>query len=196
MIENCYYHAKHLPLLDKIYVDEAYNADYYHYDIDESLANSRKLKIPESLHSITSFTKSQFCQDLATHFNVSITDEVSFGPFKSIKASYIKILPYHGVDWHTDASRDCAINILLSDVDNRCVTLFRNKDTNKNVRVQENWSLDYELYRPVLLNTRIEHMVANYSSKDRYILTIGLPKHIKFDMAKNFLENYVPSEQL
>jgi hypothetical protein len=182
---------KHFPLLDKMYVEEAFAGDYTHM-VNQYTEESKR--VPESSHAITSFSETKFVRDLAEHFNTKISDEFATGYAEVIKAAYMRVSPNHGIDWHRDISRNCAINILLNDVDGKYVTLFRNKDKNNRV-LQENWALDYELYRPVLINTQVEHMVANWSTKDRYLLTIGLPKNVSFQEAKEFLEKYVPQQQ-
>ena len=187
MIEHCY-HINHFPLLDIAYVDEAFGADYS-YNVNQYTDETKRL--PESLHAISSYSKTMFIQDMAKYFDAPISDDFTPGYSDVIKTSYWKILPGQGSDWPTDISRNCAINILLNGVDGKCVTLFRNK--NKNHRVlQENWALEYKLYMPVLINTQVEHMVANWSLKERYLLTIGLPKRVNYQDAKEFLKHYVP----
>jgi hypothetical protein len=187
-----YYHLNHFPLIDEKYAFEAF-ASVYSDNPEQSQYTDETSRKPESLLSDTSFSQSQFCKDLANYFNTTISNSTVVGYSDAIKANYLKVMPYHGIDWHHDISRNCAINVLLNDVV-KCITLFRRKNKNNRV-LQENWELEYELLRPVLLNTTVEHMIANYSDKPRYLLTIGFPKHVNFDDAKKFLENYVPSNK-
>lgn len=191
MIDECFYNPTRCQPISSIYLDEALRSNYHSYDNQSPYLDDEQRR-PESLHAPTSFINSTLCKDLAQHFCTDVSESTGIGYADSISASFLKILPYHGIDWHYDISRNCAINILLNDVKN-CVTLFRYKNKDRRV-LQENWALEYELFRPVLLNTTVEHMVANWSSESRYIITVGFPKHISFSQVRNFLQSYVPSE--
>jgi hypothetical protein len=81
-------------------------------------------------------------------------------------------------NWHRDAFRSTAFNLLLTD-DPEYLTLFAHthspdKETDiKNFTYSPTTRLIYRTNTFYLINAQIPHIAINYSSVDRYVLTIA-----------------------
>ena len=81
-------------------------------------------------------------------------------------------------NWHRDAFRKVAFNLLLTE-DDDYLTLFAHKyPTDKGVEIQNfiynpTTRLIYDSNKFYLLNSQIPHIAINYSKVDRYVLTIA-----------------------
>jgi hypothetical protein len=78
-----------------------------------------------------------------------------------------KINPMTWYDWHTDSTRQCAINLLLTGYNSHC--FFGNRENRDLVQLTE---LTYEPNTYYLLNTQTKHAVLNFT-ETRYLLSIG-----------------------
>jgi hypothetical protein len=78
-----------------------------------------------------------------------------------------KINPMTWYDWHTDSTRQCAINLLLTGFNSYC--FFGDRESRDIVNLTE---LVYEPNTYYLLNTQSKHAVLNFS-ETRYVLSIG-----------------------
>lgn len=78
-----------------------------------------------------------------------------------------KMNPMTWYDWHTDETRTCAINMLLSGYDSKC--FFGDRKNRDIVSLTE---LTYQVDTYYLLNTQVKHAVLNLSNT-RYLLSIG-----------------------
>jgi hypothetical protein len=79
----------------------------------------------------------------------------------------LKTLPMTWYDWHTDSTRQCAINLLLTGYNSHC--FFGNRESRDLVHLTE---LTYEPNTYYLLNTQTKHAVLNFT-ETRYLLSIG-----------------------
>jgi hypothetical protein len=70
-------------------------------------------------------------------------------------------------DWHTDETRQCAINMLIEGTDSQ--TFFGNRISRDIVELTE---LTYEPLQYYLINTQQKHAVLNLNNT-RYMLSIG-----------------------
>jgi hypothetical protein len=85
-----------------------------------------------------------------------------------------KMEPMTWYDWHTDATRQCSINMLIDGDKSKC--FFGDRKSRDIVNITE---LVYEPYTCYLLNTQIKHAVLNLDNT-RYMLSIG------FDEPNNY----------
>ena len=94
-----------------------------------------------------------------------------------------KIEPQTIYSWHVDTWRDWTMNLLLSEDDQNYMTVFSTKPmktpTGISVLNIPYVQLQYEPQKFYLLNTTHPHMVINYSSKPRYVLTVAFFHTIK-----------------
>lgn len=84
-------------------------------------------------------------------------------------AIVFKMAPHTFYRFHTDAHRQCAINLLLTGFDSNC---YYGDQTDNEEVIENVTELQYELDRYYLLNTRRKHAVRN-GSEVRYLLSIG-----------------------
>lgn len=205
-LPETHYHLGHLPAIDQFFIDEAEDCtyawpsvDYEHNAPITSLDRFGKTKnhgtpIPtpdctrngqpvtgarntlpgRTISHPSSFIKTKFAQDLK-----SVLGE--------IKTRYLYNSPWSLYDWHQDlAGHQSCINFLLTDTPGaRTIHKFPT-DCKLNYKVKV---LEYDLYRPVLLNTRIDHCVINMTDQDRYVLSVLL-LDTTYDHAKEYLCNY------
>ena len=87
-----------------------------------------------------------------------------------------KINPMTWYDWHTDSTRWCAINLLLTGFNSHC--FFGDRESRDIVNLTE---LNYEPNTYYLLNTQFKHAVLNFSST-RYVLSIGFNSPISYQI--------------
>ena len=78
-----------------------------------------------------------------------------------------KINPMTWYDWHTDSTRQCAINLLLTGFNSHC--FFGDRENRDIVNLTELTYLPNTYY---LLNTQVKHAVLNFK-ETRYVLSIG-----------------------
>lgn len=78
-----------------------------------------------------------------------------------------KINPLTWYDWHTDSTRQCAINLLLTGFNSHC--FFGDRVSRDIVNLTE---LTYQPNTYYLLNTQVKHAVLNLT-QTRYVLSIG-----------------------
>jgi hypothetical protein len=97
-----------------------------------------------------------------------------------------KINPMTWYDWHTDSSRQCAINLLLTGFNSHC--FFGDRESRDIVHLTE---LTYRPNTYYLLNTQTKHAVLNFT-ETRYVLSIG------FNSPTSYLEilNYCVNNNL
>lgn len=95
-----------------------------------------------------------------------------------------KMLPNKFYDWHRDAERKTAINILLN-TDSHSYLLFtpmRNSD------ICDFIELKYKPDTFYVINTKMEHMVVNFE-QTRYILSISFDSQVDYvDVVKIIME--------
>lgn len=78
-----------------------------------------------------------------------------------------KMNPMTWYDWHTDSTRQCAINMLLTGFNSHC--FFGDRENRDIVNLTE---LKYDSDCYYLLNTQEKHAVLNFN-ETRYLLSIG-----------------------
>jgi hypothetical protein len=79
-----------------------------------------------------------------------------------------KMNPMTWYDWHTDSTRQCAINLLLTGYNSHC--FFGDRESRDLVHLTE---LTYSPNTYYLLNTQTKHAVLNLT-ETRYLLSIGV----------------------
>lgn len=81
----------------------------------------------------------------------------------------IKMNPMTFYNWHTDIGRNCAVNMLIENVESHCIFTEKIDANSRSSR-----SIVELVYKPLkyyLFNTQIEHSVLNFK-KPRYLLSI------------------------
>jgi hypothetical protein len=94
-----------------------------------------------------------------------------------------KLNPMTWYDWHTDETRQCAINMLIEGTDSQ--TFFGNRLSRDIVELTE---LTYEPFRYYLINTQQKHAVLNLNNT-RYMLSIGFNKPYTFENVLGFCKD-------
>lgn len=207
-LPETYYHINHLPAIDQYFVNEAENFIYQWPSIDydrhqellstDTLGRVKNHGVPIATPSCTqhgkdisgerhtmpsrtvqgihgsSFINTKFAQDLIANLG-------------KIKCRYMYNRPWSMYDWHQDlAGHYSSINFLLTDTPD-ARTLYRfPTECRLNYQVK---LLEYQLYRPVLFNARVDHCIINMTNKDRYILSVLLLDS-SYDTVKQFVNNY------
>jgi hypothetical protein len=101
----------------------------------------------------------------------------------AIKPGIFKMDPVNYYAFHTDASRNVAINLLLEGPDS--YTMFGEQTSSIEVMKVEQLIYDDSCY--YVFNTANPHSVLNLSKNTRYLLTIGITTPgIKYEDVKNF----------
>lgn len=96
-----------------------------------------------------------------------------------------KMDPYTFYNWHNDAVRSCAINMLLDGSDS--LSLFGNLEGEHHLwKFQE---VPHEIDQYFLVNTLENHAVLN-RSQTRYMLSIGFYLPIDFELVKSKCIHY------
>lgn len=201
-----HFHLNHLPPVDQCFIDEAYNATYPWPSVDyepgvaittvDKLGNIKDHGVPiptpactrqgasvegerntlpsRTISQNSSFIKTQFAQDIQANLG-------------RIKTKCLYNPPWSLYDWHQDlAGHKCCVNFLLTDTPGaRTIHKFPT-DCKLNFQVEV---VEYNLYYPLLFNTRIDHCVINMTEHHRYILQILL-FDVTYDVAKEYLTNY------
>jgi hypothetical protein len=95
-----------------------------------------------------------------------------------------KINPMTWYDWHTDSTRQCAINLLLTGFNSHC--FFGDRESRDLVHLTE---LTYEPNTYYLLNTQTKHAVLNFT-ETRYVLSIGFNSPASYqEILKHCIDN-------
>lgn len=199
-------HLNHLPAIDQFFIDQARDATYSWPSVDhqhdtpitsiDRFGKTKNHGVPIPTPSCTrngvpvdgarntlpgrtishpsSFIETNFAQDLIKNLG-------------TIKTRYLYNPPWSLYDWHQDlAGHQSCINFLLTDTPGaRTIHKFPT-DCNLNYKVTV---VEYDLYRPVLLNTRIDHCVINMTNQDRYVLSVLL-LDTTYNIAKEYLNHY------
>ena len=106
--------------------------------------------------------------------------------FEYCGATILKFDPMTLLDWHRDP-RQCALNFLIQDVEEKSHTFMREQREGWNYYMTE---LPYTLGYPILLNTHVEHTTYTFhTTKSRYVLSIGFGLNTTYEMAKEYLQN-------
>lgn len=96
----------------------------------------------------------------------------------------LKLNPMTWYDWHTDETRQCAINMLIEGTDSR--TFFGNRLSRDIVELTE---LTYEPSCYYLINTQQKHAVLNLNNT-RYMLSIGFNNPNTFENILEFCKEH------
>lgn len=164
VIEPFFY--PNLPLLDKKFTLIHDTVDY------GNLREGRKNR--SSVYNWLAFEETEFCKKAREYFGF-------------INAVIIRFEKNTMIDWHKDDVRKCALNFLLNEVTD-CITLIKEQKEGWTFRVTE---IPYFLRKPVLLNTELDHLHANYNKNlDRYLLTLTFGKTPTYFDVKEYLTKY------
>jgi hypothetical protein len=199
-------HLDHLPAIDQFFVTESQNSTYHWPSVDHdhdvaitstdrqgriknhgipiptpdctcsgvSVPGVRNTVPSRSISHPSSFVETKFAQDLIKNLG-------------NIRARYLYNPPWFLYDWHQDISgHQSCINFLLTDTPGARTLYKFPTDCNLHYKVK---TLEYNLYKPVLLNTRIDHCIINMTEQHRYVLTVLL-LDTTYNTAKEFLSNY------
>ena len=208
LLPETHYHLDHLPPIDQRFIKEAYNAVYQWPPQDyipnqpvitDSRIPGQKLNrgiaiptdkciqygLPADGERHTSTSKTVYCQN-------NFFKETKFGKdmqaaLGKINSRYLYTAPWSLYDWHQDlGEHTCAVNFLLTDVPGS-KTLHRfPTDCKLNYKVVP---MEYKLYRPVLMKSKIDHCIINLTDKHRYVLTVVLLE-TTYMVSKDWLINY------
>lgn len=95
-----------------------------------------------------------------------------------------KMLPNKFYDWHKDAERQTAINILLN-TNSKSYLLFTPR---RNSDICDFIEMKYKPDTYYVINTKMEHMVVNFD-QTRYILSISFDSKVDYvDLVKIIME--------
>lgn len=122
---------------------------------------------------------------MAAPIALLLTDPLIFALSKqySIKPGIFKMDPMNFYTFHTDASRNVAINMMLEGPDS--YTMFG--EQTHSIEVTKVEQLVYEDSAYYVFNTASPHAVLNLSKNTRYLLTIGITTPgVDFETVKNF----------
>jgi hypothetical protein len=97
----------------------------------------------------------------------------------------LKMVPRTFYRFHTDTSRYCAVNLLLTGFDSNCY--FGDQTADEEV-IENVTELQYDPDRYYLLNTRKKHAVRN-GNEIRYMLSMGFNDH-KYEIVKKWCEDH------
>lgn len=101
----------------------------------------------------------------------------------NIKPGIFKMDPMNFYTFHTDTSRNVAVNLLLDGPDS--YTMFGEQTDSVEVTKVEQLVYDDSSY--YVFNTASPHAVLNLSTKPRYLLTIGITNpSVNYEDVKNF----------
>jgi hypothetical protein len=144
MLKN-YHKIINLPKLDDCFIQEALTNDY------------RLVLKPDSYRAdATLFNNSNFAKLVTNQFDI-------------VDAVYLKTNPMTLYDWHVDKNRTCSLNWVIK-TNSKAMTLYRESVTGLYWNIDE---VEYDLYKPTLLNTKVEHCVINNFPEDRIILSMS-----------------------
>jgi len=99
-----------------------------------------------------------------------------------------KMDPMTWYDWHTDETRQCAINMLIDGNDSRC--FFGDRQNRDIVNLTE---LTYKPNTYYLFNTQVKHAVLNLNNT-RYLLSIGFVLPNTYEDILTYCKNYLIHE--
>jgi hypothetical protein len=100
-------------------------------------------------------------------------------------AVIFKMMPNTFYRFHSDEHRQCAINLLLTDVDSNC---YYGEQTDNEEIIENVTELKYDLDRYYLLNTHKKHAVRN-GNNIRYLLSIGFNKY-DYETVKKYCQDW------
>lgn len=78
----------------------------------------------------------------------------------------LRLDPYVCYDWHKDSRRGVCVNMLLNDVESKC--LFANSKEEATHNFTE---LQYKVGKYYIFNNQVEHMVINFA-QSRYLMSV------------------------
>ena len=106
--------------------------------------------------------------------------------FGKVDCDYLQNKPNSLYDWHTDLNRTCAINWVIK-TNPGALTLIRYEYSKPFF-----WNLEqvqYELYKPTVLNTGKFHCVINNYNDDRIILSMSIYSKNGYTDVVEYLQN-------
>jgi hypothetical protein len=161
MIE-CFYTLKNFPSLPNFLIEESQNSKYVGPNKDHKRTMARS--------ELWQTTK--LAQYLNTHVGHT-------------EANFIKMDPLTGIVWHTDGHRQVGINIPI--MHDNSISMFREQLDVFTYRI---YQVEYELHKPTVFNTKVEHSVINYNNAPRYTLTLEFQPHVMYTRVKKALLAY------
>lgn len=97
-------------------------------------------------------------------------------------------------DWHTDSTRRCSINWVLKT--NPMAHTFYKEPIKETVIIEGQQTLvnhllevDYDLYKPVLLNTTKKHCVVNNYNDTRIIMSVSVFNNFSYEDVLTYLKS-------
>ena len=165
LMSNLFLPLINLPILNKIYYEDAINAEYE----EPNQFHDR------CYHVSKRFSDSKLCYNLINKFG-------------KLDGKILRINPSSGYNWHVDLHRKVGLNFLLGDENQNYLTLFRAKKDKLNFKIIR---CEYTPYVPTLFNSLVEHCVLNLDENNsRYILSVDFNISANFNQVKEFLFNY------
>lgn len=149
-----FHHLTNLPALDQTYIDEALTIKYH--DRHE----------PNIIFAYGSFNNTGFMRSLKRHFG------------EEAISHYIQNPPMSWYAWHIDMIRTVSINWVIKSDGGLSGTFYRSPIPN-NPSYFNLHEVDYEMYRPTLLDVKKAHCVMNKSKDIRYIMSVSLHRPIE-----------------
>lgn len=116
---------------------------------------------PDQLRAFSSFNSTPFVQRI----------QEKFGKCGGL---YMKNLPMTCYDWHIDMNRQCSINWLLCNIGG---SAFYREHIDSNVGTSITYKIkkvQYQLYKPTMLDVTKEHCVINDTDEDRIIFSLSI----------------------
>jgi hypothetical protein len=207
ILPETYFHLDHLPPIDQQFIDEAHNAVYQwpaqdHIPNEPVITNSRipgqklyrgiaiptdtctQYGLPAAGERHTSTSKTVYAHSNFSNTKFGKDVQSALG---RIGSRYLYNMPWSLYDWHQDqGEHECAINFLLTDAPGARTMHRFPTDCLLNYKVAV---MDYKLYKPVLMKSKVDHSVINLTDVHRYILTVVL-LDTTYNVAKEWLLNY------
>ena len=84
----------------------------------------------------------------------------------SFVAGVLKLDPYVCYDWHVDTSRGVCVNMLLNDVESKCLFSIEQGEITRTFK-----ELKYKPETYYLFNNQVEHTVINFT-QSRYLMSV------------------------
>jgi hypothetical protein len=168
--DQYYYKLGHLPALPECYIAEGLTATFNYNPIPALYWT------PPSTFESTDFVKS-----LREKFGFSW---VKFNLFPS------NVL----YDWHSDSSRRCSINWVIKT--NPMAHTFFKEPVKETIPLEGMTTLtnhlievEYDLYKPTILNTTKKHCVINNYPEDRIIMSMSIFNEASYEEVLEYLKN-------
>jgi hypothetical protein len=119
-------------------------------------------------------------------------------PFLSTVFNIYTTRPNSGIQIHTDAKRQCALNIPIANTVHSKTSfyefaeepnlVYNERFVFHEIRSKVNEIFSFSLTRPVLINNSIPHGVRHYGAGDRVIISWSIDDNTSFSEAREFFK--------